>query len=230
MRAAHGFTGRANSVLAVGDPGVPVAAALRHACEFAHNHGIAPKAQVVRGSDAETDIAAAGWRPDMGHIAGALVSVQLGPLPATTGTHAEVFAAPTRQWWELVAGSTEPTPAQHHVLTGGRAGPEVGYCIAGPDIAGPDGAAAGAARGVVVDDLLFLSGLAVRPEHRRKGLATQLMGALGVWAGERGATRCVLQVAAGNDAAVALYARLGFAESHRYQYWAPEAACEDHKL
>lgn len=225
LRAANGFTGRANSALAVGDPGMPVGAALRQVCEFAHAYRIEPKAQVLCDSATEAEIAAAGWRPDMGHIAGALVSVQLGPLPPVQATRAEVLATPTRRWWELVAGSARPTDAQRHVLTGGDLRRRVGYCVA--DV---DGTTAGAARGVVVDDLLFLSGLAVRPDIRRRGLATELMGALARWAGDRGATRCVLQVAVGNDAALALYARLGFAESHRYRYWVPGHACEDHTL
>jgi ribosomal protein S18 acetylase RimI-like enzyme len=44
------------------------------------------------------------------------------------------------------------------------------------------------------------------------------MAALGSWARERGGQSCLLQVAAANAPALALYARLGFTEHHRYHY------------
>jgi GNAT superfamily N-acetyltransferase len=44
------------------------------------------------------------------------------------------------------------------------------------------------------------------------------MAALGGWARERGARRCLLQVVESNTPALALYGRLGFTEHHRYHY------------
>ena len=41
LRAAGGFTGRANSCLAVGDPGMPIAQAAERIVAFAERHGIA---------------------------------------------------------------------------------------------------------------------------------------------------------------------------------------------
>ncbi|GAA1246343.1 hypothetical protein GCM10009676_35570 [Prauserella halophila] len=79
-------------------------------------------------------------------------------------------------------------------------------------------------RGAVADGLLFVARLAVHPAYRRQGLARALMAAIGAWGERHGAAACVLQVAADNAAALALYARLGFREHHHYRYWAP---CED---
>src|SRR5699024_6397387 len=87
-----------------------------------------------------------------------------------------------------------------------------------------------AARGAIVDDMLYLSNLAVRPTHRRKGLAQGILNTLGDWGHAHGATAYVLQVAATNTAANTLYARRDFTESHRYRYWIPNNACEDHTL
>jgi ribosomal protein S18 acetylase RimI-like enzyme len=70
----------------------------------------------------------------------------------------------------------------------------------------------------VVDGLLCVTAVTVAEEHRRQGLATAVMAALGDWAGERGGTACVLQVVASNAGALALYDRLGFTEHHRYHY------------
>lgn len=208
LRAASGFTGRANSALAVGDPGIPAGQALDRVCEFAHANGIPPVVQTVVGSENERAVEAAGWVPNSGHAAGHLVSVLLGPLG--TGADAVSFLPePSASWWELAAGSAEPTPAERHVLTTG----EIGYGVA--EIT------AGAVRAAVVGELLHISRLAVRPEHRRRGLARALMAASGPWAAERGGGECVLQVAVGNAPALALYEALGFREHHRYRYWVP---------
>src|SRR5690349_14064400 len=43
LRAAGGFTGRANAALAVGDPGLPVPAALDAVRAFAATHGVGPR-------------------------------------------------------------------------------------------------------------------------------------------------------------------------------------------
>ena len=65
LRSASGFTGRANSCLAVGDPGLPVAEAAAAVEAYAARHGIAPMAQVVTGS-------AGGRRAAGGRLAGDL--------------------------------------------------------------------------------------------------------------------------------------------------------------
>jgi ribosomal protein S18 acetylase RimI-like enzyme len=77
---------------------------------------------------------------------------------------------------------------------------------------------AAVARGVVVGDRLVVTAVTVDETHRRRGLATSVMAALGTWAAGRGATSCVLQVVASNAPALALYDRLGFTEHHRYHY------------
>lgn len=259
LRAAGGFTGRANSALALDDPGLPLPDALAAVCDFAHQHAIPPMLQAVQNSPVERELPRFGWRPCDDHAAGNDVAVLLGPAvppdatvppdaagrprgggspcagrppttataPATAATpgtgpadhRVEVLAEPTAGWWELTVGRPRPTDAERAVLTGG--GP-VGYGVA----TGPDGARA-AVRGAVADGLLLVARLAVHSEHRRKGLARASMAAIGAWGRRHGAEACVLQVAADNAAALALYERLGFREHHRYRYWAP---CEDRTL
>jgi GNAT superfamily N-acetyltransferase len=220
LRWADGFTGRANSVLAVGGPGRPVPEALRAVCDFAHDRGIDPMVQVVRDSPNEQAIAAAGWVPATGHGAGHEVAVLTGALTGgPAGPGAAVLDEPTPGWWELVLGPGEDSPAARQVLTGGK----VGYGV----VADGDVTAA-AVRGALVDGWLHVGRLAVRPEFRRRGLASVLMGALHAWGAEQGADRAVLQVAEGNSGALALYAGLGYALHHRYRYWVPApGSCED---
>lgn len=212
LRWAGGFTGRANSALAVGDPGVAVSEALRAVCDFAHDRGIPPMVQVVRDSPAERAIVAAGWLEGRTHSASHEVVVLTGRLP-DGGGGAEILDEPTSGWWELTSGPAGPSEAERHVLTTGK----IGY-----GVAVRDGVTAGAVRGAVVDDWLHVARLAVRPEFRRRGIASDLMGALGAWGTAQGAGRWVLQVAEDNAGALAFYAGLGCTPHHRYRYWVSE--------
>ena len=67
---------------------------------------------------------------------------------------------------------------------------------------------------VVVDEAEILT-LAVRPSARRAGLGVRLVEAAVVRAAALGAERMFLEVAEGNAAARALYARSGFVEMGR---------------
>ena len=77
---------------------------------------------------------------------------------------------------------------------------------------------AAVARSVVVDGWLCVMAVTVDERHRRRGLATAVMAALGGWARGRGGHSCVLQVVVVNAPALALHDRMGFTEHHRYHY------------
>ncbi|MEU4253622.1 GNAT family N-acetyltransferase [Amycolatopsis sp. NPDC026612] len=225
LRWAGGFTGRANSALAVGDAGHPVGDALEAACDFAHDRGTAPMVQVVRDSPNERAIAAAGWVPATGHGAGHEVAVltkrhfHVKAPPPGGRFHVKVADEPGVGWWGLTLRAGEDSPAARQVLAGGK----VGY-----GVATLDGAVAGAVRGALVDGWLHVARLEVTPAFRRRGLASALMGAVQTWGAEHGADRAVLQVAERNSGALALYAGLGYAPHHRYRYWVPApGSCED---
>jgi ribosomal protein S18 acetylase RimI-like enzyme len=213
MRAAGGFTGRANSTLTLGDPGVGTTDALRRTVDFAALHGIGPCAHVVVASPVEAEIAAARWTVNIHHPGGAESLVMTGPLSPGTFEDAVVHDTPPPGWWELTTGSPTPSPAQRHVLS---STPGAGY-----GVVVRDGQTVAAVRGALVGDLLHVARLAVRPSHRRLGLASGLLRALYSWAALRGARRQVLQVAEHNTAAIRLYADLGCVEHHRYRYWIP---------
>ncbi len=118
LRAAGGWTGRANAALVLGDPGLPVPDALEAVRSFAAGHGVEPRVHVPAGTPWERAIAAAGWVLDSGHRAGADVSVQVrtldgvaapppGVRPGGTPTHdVQVTDAPTPD----VRVSDAPTP------------------------------------------------------------------------------------------------------------------------
>jgi len=62
----------------------------------------------------------------------------------------------------------------------------------------------------VIFDELHINTLAVAAPERRKGLATQLLKEILAEARREGARKATLEVRASNDAALALYRRLGF--------------------
>jgi ribosomal protein S18 acetylase RimI-like enzyme len=217
LRAAGGYTGRANSALAVGDPGVPVPAALDAVRAFSREHAIPARVQVPIGSPWDTAVAAQGWVLDAGHEAGAEVAVLVGPLTAgTPDPRVELPERPSAEWWRLGAGRQGPTPAQRHVLDPGGE-PRTAFAL----VRDTGGTAVGQVRATVVEDHLHLSWLEVVPAERRQGLATLLLRAVGAWGHGHGARWGVLQVALKNTAAIALYEGLGYVEHHRYRYLVP---------
>ena len=62
----------------------------------------------------------------------------------------------------------------------------------------------------VYDRLAFIHDLAVAPEHRRRGIATQLVQFAGNWAGGSGVNQLRLMAAEPNAAARGLFSHLGF--------------------
>ena len=81
-----------------------------------------------------------------------------------------------------------------------------------------DGRTVTIGRGVVDEGWLGITAVEVDPAYRRQGLAVGIMRGLLGWGRGHGAHDCYLQVDETNTAALALYARLGFTEHHRYHY------------
>jgi ribosomal protein S18 acetylase RimI-like enzyme len=218
LRAAGDYTGRANSALALGDPGLPMALALDEVCRFARAHGVPPRVQVPVGSPWDHAVAAEGWVLNVGHAKGAEVSVLVAPVAAlepSPGLRIELPPRPTADWWQFAVGGP-PTPAQERVLAGA---PDTAFGT----LREPGGAVLGQVRAAVVADHVHVSMLEVVPAARRRGLATALLAAAGIWGRERGARWAVLQVALQNGGARVLYDRLGYVEHHRYRYLVPRA-------
>jgi ribosomal protein S18 acetylase RimI-like enzyme len=218
LRAAGGYTGRANSALALGDPGLPMPAALDAVRRVAEEHGVPPRVHVPVGSPWDRAVAAEGWVLNVGHAKGAEVSVLVAPvadLTAPPGLRIELPTRPSDEGWQLAVGGP-PTPAQARVLAGA---PTTAFAL----LRDPDGAVLGQVRAAVVEDHVHVSMLEVVPTARRRGHATALLAAAGAWGRERGARWAVLQVALQNDGARVLYDRLGYVEHHRYRYLVPPA-------
>jgi N-acetylglutamate synthase len=237
LRAAAGFTGRANSALPVGDPGVPLPAAvtliedwyrrralppmivvpgpLHHGAAPAHlDHFLAERSWVLRPGPAFVMTAAIADIPPA--RPGTLLP---DALPPDTEVH--VAPEPDAAWLALYRYRGQDLPPIARTLL--MSAPwqafasirQVGRTVAvgrisvavPPDSRTRPDETWGAITAVEVDATC-----------RRQGLGAAMTAVLAAAAADRGARRVLLQVETGNTPARALYARLGFRDSHRYHY------------
>ena len=221
LRAGGGFTGRANSVLVVGDPPTDLPAAVAAVTRWYADRGLRPRAQVPvpGGEAADAAFAAAGWARDEDVLV--LTASPAGwPEPAVP---VDLAPRPDDAWLTGYRYRGTPLPAVALDILVDADDPVFAAVRTAP----PPAPLAAVARGVVADGWLVVTAVTVDEAARRRGLGTAVMAALGSWARERGADSCLLQVASSNAGALALYERLGFTEHHRYHYRlgpAPERA------
>lgn len=218
VRLSHGGSSRANSVLALGDPGVPLPDAVDRAARICREAGLVPVVQVVPGrADPALDalLEERGWelRTPTCLMTAAL---PLPPAPTPVGTPPEL----TLTW--------SPRPDADHLALLGRAAdhPRIveaetvpaDYLTARWTHAGGAVEPVGVARLVRTDDWAGLSTLEVAPRWRGRGLGRLLSRAALDRAAADGARWVYLQVLADNAPALALYGSLGFARHHDYHY------------
>ena len=234
LRAGGGFTSRANSVLAVGEPGLPLPRAAEQVIDHARVNGIAPQAQVIVGSAADRGLVELGWRPV--HVTTDVLVCRLTGLlgDGLPDPRVEV-STDLEASWLAAFGRSRSNDADprvvRQILTGQP--PQAFASVRRPadpapaesaDAEPPSAELQGPiaiVRGHVSGSWLGLMAIWTEPDHRRQGLATAMMCALGHWAARHGARYAYLQVAEQNLAAQQAYARLGFVHHHSYRYLAP---------
>ena len=90
LRAAGNYTGRANTALALGDPGRPVAQALADVRGFAAEHGIRPLVHAPVGSPWHRAVTEQGWVLAVDHPGGSESAVLVADLASGSGTAGQV--------------------------------------------------------------------------------------------------------------------------------------------
>ncbi|BDM72442.1 N-acetyltransferase [Streptomyces nigrescens] len=218
LRASGGFSRRGNSVLPVGDPGVPLDTALERIAQWYAARGLPPVIVVATGrADADEALAAElerrGWE---GEAHTRVLISALAPLADTDADLSRVTLSrePDESWLALYNRTGDaggPGPAALKVLTGG---PSVWFAT----VRGEDGGAAAIGRLVVDGRWAGFAAVEVAAAQRRRGLASLVMAALAERALDEGASAAYLQVEADNAGALALYERLGFTDHHGYHY------------
>ncbi|MFI9647216.1 GNAT family N-acetyltransferase [Streptomyces sp. NPDC052040] len=226
LRAAAGFTRRANSVLPLGDPGLPLDQALTAVRRWYAARGLPARIQLATGAENSQEPLAAelverGWTPE---VTAELWTGALAPVADRDTAGVELSRTAGADWLARYR-RTGPGEAAATVLGGG---PSVWFAA----VPGAEGAPPAAIGRCVVDGRWAgFAAVEVGPEQRRRGLATAVMAALARRALDEGASAGWLQVENDNTAARALYARLGFAAHHAYHHYrepegsrGPEAA------
>ncbi len=209
LRAADGFTGRANSVTVHGDPGVPFEAALTTACAFYSARNQRPLAQVIVGSEHESAFLAAGWVPISGYSAAIVQVARLRENFVTEGVTTD--AEPSQTWLGRYQRVGDAEAAARAVLTGPNS-------VAFLSIGSPMTAIG---RVAVTGEWAGIGCIEVVPEQRCQGLGRRIVEAGLDWAHRHGADKAYLQTRSDNAAALALYAPYGFQTHHEYVYLTP---------
>ncbi|MDQ3483963.1 MAG: GNAT family N-acetyltransferase [Actinomycetota bacterium] len=220
LRAASGFTSRANSVLATGDPGVPLRVALDQVEGYYRDRGLPPRAQVVDGSTWMRELVGLGWEDARPDAAGALVLVtsvaracRVRPAP-TGAADVILLGEPTDEWLRLYGRTADhPEAVVRSVLARGHA--VVFAQLGSPVIA--------IGRAVVTGDWVGLYAVEVAAGHRRRGSGSAVTSALLSWGASLGALSAYLQTLEDNAAAARLFSRFGFETHHAYRYLTPRA-------
>lgn len=212
LRADGGFTRRANSVLPLRQPGMPVGEALQRAHDWYAARGLPLIIQVPlearRLLDAE--LRERGWADEAETD---LLTARLDRLtaePAVDPAPVSLAREPDDAWLTAYRDGGALTSAGRALLTRHE-----NVAFARVEL---DGAVVAVGRGTVDDGWLGVMAVEVAPPHRRRGLATAIMTALWQWGRTEGATRSYVQVLADNAPAQGLYARMGYHRHHSYHY------------
>ncbi|MEU0372498.1 GNAT family N-acetyltransferase [Streptomyces sp. NPDC006283] len=216
LRAAGGFTRRANSVLPLGDPGLPIDAALARVTDWYAARGLPAYIQTATGAAGTqealcAELEARGWRREV------TAQVQVGGLAAVGDLDADVSRVQLSRsvdepWLRRYQRFGVPGP---HVLQVLGSGPSVWFAT----VPGSGDAPAAIGRCVVDGRWAGFMAVEVDPVHRRQGLATAVMAALARRALDEGASAAWLQVESDNDGGRALYEAMGFGVHHHYHHY-----------
>ncbi|MBT2546185.1 GNAT family N-acetyltransferase [Streptomyces sp. ISL-44] len=212
LRAAAGFTRRANSVLPLGDPGIPLDDALARVTSWYAQRGLPAYVQAATGAVGTQELLIAelerrGWAAEVSADVriGALAPV--GDVDAPAAEAVRLTRTPDEAWLGRYGKVRDPEVARRMLVEG----PSVWFAAL------PGGRAIG--RCVVDGRWAGFAAVTVDPAHRREGLATAVMAALARRALEEGASAAWLQVETDNPTARALYDGLGFATHHSYHHY-----------
>jgi len=235
LRAAGGFTNRANCVVPLGPPGVDDDVAESFVRAWFAERGLPGQASVAGPVDGGVpDRSGSGVAgPDGAPAAHAGALLRARGWQVVPDASALVLVAPTA---ELRVAAPLPEP----LTLDGAAEPDADwlatYRYRGQDLPGHalellrsapeqtfwsvrDGARTVAvARGSVADGWAGVTAVDVTPTYRGRGLARVLLAAIARWGWQRGALSTYLQTAESNAVAQRLYLSAGFVPHHRYDY------------
>jgi GNAT superfamily N-acetyltransferase len=219
LRAAGGFTGRANSVLPLGPPDRPLAAAVDEVERWYRARDLHPCVAVAYGgAEPEDDpldalLAARGWTVRAG--AALVMTAPSTALPRfdhlDRPVAVEVTTEPDAAWRSCYHYRGRSLPPAAEALL--RSAPFQRFATARID-----GRAAGIGRVAIAEGWAGLTAMEVEPTLRRRGVGTAVLARLVDVARSEGVEHVYLQVDGTNTGAQALYAAAGLVPRYRYHY------------
>ncbi|MDI9883493.1 GNAT family N-acetyltransferase [Streptomyces sp. HNM0645] len=216
LRAASGFTRRANSVLPLGDPGIPLDAALARVRGWYADRGLPAYVQTATGAEGTQEglcagLAERGWEREVSAELRVGGLAPIGDLDADV-ERVRLDRSVDEPWLRRYQRFGVPGPDVLEVLGGG---PSVWFAT----VPGASDVPAAIGRCVVDGRWAGFMTVEVDPAYRRQGLATAVMAALARRSLDEGASAAWLQVESGNEGARTLYEGMGFAVHHLYHHF-----------
>ncbi|MFJ8714545.1 GNAT family N-acetyltransferase [Streptomyces violaceus] len=221
LRAASGFTRRANSVLPLGEPGMPLDDALGAVRRWYGDRGLPAYVQTATGAEGTQELLCAELE-ERGWVREVTAELWVGPLAPVADRAEPSGVALSREADDAWLARYQRRGLSEVALRVLGGGPSVWFATV-------PGATRGAApdaigRCVVDGRWAGFAAVEVDPALRRQGLGTAVMAALARRALDEGASAAWLQVEAENAGARELYAGMGFAAHHAYHHYrAPES-------
>jgi ribosomal protein S18 acetylase RimI-like enzyme len=227
LRAAEGFTGRANSALPLGGPGMPLDEALAAVTHWYRTRGLPPMIAVPTPVDGDPPsqalspaqaldhhLSRRSWltRPGPAFVMLAALPLIIASDKLAVGREVRLTREPDDAWAARYhyRGQDHLPPVARKVLTSAAEQRFVSIRERGEVLA--------IARLSVADGWAGITAVEVHPGYRRQGLGAAITAAACQEAERDGVSRVFLQVEVDNAPAQALYKRLGFRSSHRYHY------------
>jgi GNAT superfamily N-acetyltransferase len=210
-----GTVGRAASAVPLRH--APAAPGMRARIEDRYrSHGLAPRfrlAQVAAFDGLRSDLRDSGYGPrDTTRVqAGSVAGLVALPVPQVD---VDIGPTPDDRWSELFLGGgfdAVDAASRLGILRRAQHSLFASACI--------DGRVVAVGSACLSQGWCGLHAMRTAPAARGQGLARALLAALGREAAARGYERAMLQVEAGNEPALSLYRRAGFADAWSYEYW-----------
>jgi N-acetylglutamate synthase len=220
LRAAQGFTGRANSALAIGHPARPLPDAVAAVTAWYRRRGLPPMIAVplplrpdqgASGPRLDIFLAERSWR--LRSVPAFVMTAAIAELPnPSPNITVQLDPEPDTAWLTLYRYRGQDLPPIARTLL--LSAPWQAFASVRTD----PGRAVAVGRVSVAGSWAAITAVEVDSAQRRQGLGGVITAALTAAAARRGASHVLLQVEADNTAARALYARSGFRDAHRYHY------------